>query len=167
MQQPDSNVVGDVTCQVGTKQSRTIDRYRVVTFCDHEGHDIRVVTNVMGVSAEEIAEMYKGRWAIESFFHWIKGYLDLPILFDNSKKAVFTQIFIVLSVFVLLKWFFDQVKKAVKKSISFRSFTRSFFGADSSRGMAKCGCRFPMSFEGIQRKRVTYSWLISRRGIFL
>ncbi|MBE1556119.1 IS4 family transposase [Sporosarcina limicola] len=126
MQQPDSNVVGDVTCQVGTKQSRTIDRYRVVTFCDHEGHDIRVVTNVMGVSAEEIAEMYKSRWAIESFFHWIKGYLNLPILFGNSKNAVFTQLFIALSVFVLLKWFFDQVKKTGRKSISFRSFTRSF-----------------------------------------
>ena len=123
---PDSNVLGDVTCQVGTKQSRTIHRFRVVTFCDHEGHSIRVVTNVMGVTAEEIAEMYKARWAIESFFHWIKGYLNLPILFGNSKNAVFTQLFIALSVFVLLKWFFDKVKKAVRQSISFRSFTRSF-----------------------------------------
>ena len=123
---PDSNVLGDVTCQVGTKQSRTIHRFRVVTFCDHEGHSIRVVTNVMGITAEEIAEMYKARWAIESFFHWIKGYLNLPILFGNSKNAVFTQLFIALSVFVLLKWFFDKVKKAVRQSISFRSFTRSF-----------------------------------------
>ena len=106
--QLDSNVLGDVTCQVGTKQSRTIHRYRVVTFCDHEGHSIRVVTNVMNVSAEEIADMYKARWAIESFFHWIKGYLNLPILFGNSKNAVFTQLFIALSVFVLLKWFFDK-----------------------------------------------------------
>lgn len=126
IQRLDSNISDDVTCQVGTKQSRTIHRYRVVTFCDHEGHSIRVVTNVMNVSAEEIADMYKARWAIESFFHWIKGYLNLPNLFGNSKNAVFTQLFIALSVFVLLKWFFDQVKKAVKKSISFRSFTRSF-----------------------------------------
>ena len=42
----DSNVLGDVTCQVGTKQTRTKHRYRVVTFCDHEGHTIRIVTNV-------------------------------------------------------------------------------------------------------------------------
>ncbi|CAM3066680.1 Transposase DDE domain protein [Filibacter tadaridae] len=115
-----------MTCQVGTEQSRTNHRYRVVTFYDNDGHDIRVVTNVMNVSAEEIADMYKARWAIESFFHWIKGYLNLPILFGNSKNAVFTQPFIALSVFVLLKWFFDQVKKAVRKSISFCSFTRSF-----------------------------------------
>ncbi|MBE1553857.1 hypothetical protein [Sporosarcina limicola] len=52
--------------------------------------------------------------------------MNHPILFGNSKKAVFTQLFIALSIFVLLKWFFDQVKKAVRKSISFRSFTRSF-----------------------------------------
>ncbi|MBK3497147.1 hypothetical protein JFL43_20390 [Viridibacillus sp. YIM B01967] len=53
-----------MTCQVETEQSRTIHRYRVVTFCDHEGHSIRVVTNVMNVSAEGIANMYKARWAI-------------------------------------------------------------------------------------------------------
>lgn len=70
----------------------------------------------MNVSAEGIANMYKARWAIESFFHWIKGYLNLPILFGNSKNAVFTQLFISLSVFVLVKWFFDQVKKAVSQS---------------------------------------------------
>lgn len=126
MDSTDSNVLGDVTCQVGTKQSRTIHRYRVVTFSDHEGHSIRVVTNVMNVSAEDIADMYKARWAIESFFHWMKGYLNLPILFGNSKNAVFTQLFIALIVFVLLKWFFDEVKKTVRRSISFRSFTRSF-----------------------------------------
>lgn len=122
----DSNVLGDVTCQVGTKQTRTKHRYRVVTFCDHKGHTIRVVTNVMNVNAEQIADMYKARWAIESFFHWIKGYLNIPILFGNSQNAVFTQLFIALSVFVILKWFFDQVKKNVRKSISFRSFTRCF-----------------------------------------
>ena len=98
----------------------------MVTFCDHEGLTIRVVTNVMNVNAEQIADMYKARWAIESFFHWIKGYLNLPILFGNSQNAVFTQLFIALSVFVLLKWFFDQVKQTVRKSISFRSFTRCF-----------------------------------------
>ena len=126
IQAPNSNVLGDVTCQVGTPQSRTTHRYRVVTFSDNDGHAIRVVTNVMNVSPEEISNMYKARWAIESFFHWIKGYLNLPILFGNSKNAVFVQLFIALSVFVLLKWFFDQVKKTVSKTISFRSFTRRF-----------------------------------------
>lgn len=126
MEVPDSNVLDDVTCQVGTPQSRTLYRYRVVTFCDNEGHTIRVVTTLMDVSSEEIANMYKARWAIESFFHWIKGYLNLPILFGNSKNAVFIQLFIALIVFIILKWFFDQVQKAVGKTRSFRSFTRCF-----------------------------------------
>lgn len=123
---PNSNILGDVTCQVGTSQARTHNRFRVVTFSDNDGNTIRVVTNVMDVSAEEIANMYKARWAIESFFHWIKGYLNLPILFGNSKNAVFTQLFVALIVFVLLKWFFDQVKKKIGKTVSFRSFTRCF-----------------------------------------
>lgn len=117
MEVADSNVLSDVTCQVGTEQSRTIHRYRVVTFLDNDGHPTPVVTTVMDVSAEEIANMYKARWAIESFFHWIKGYLNLPILFGNSKNVVFTQLLIALILFVLLKWFFYQVKKPVHQSI--------------------------------------------------
>lgn len=126
MNHPGSNVIQDVTCQVGTLQSRTKHRYRVVTFVDREGHEMRVVTNVMDVSAEEIAGMYKARWAIESFFHWIKGYLNVPILFGKSKNAVFTQLFVALIAFVLLKWFFDQVKKPFTQYLSFRSFSRCF-----------------------------------------
>ncbi|WP_425467662.1 transposase [Psychrobacillus soli] len=87
---------GGVTCQVGTEQSRTIHRYRVVTFRAREGNQIHVFTNEMDISAKEIANMYKNKWSIESFYHWIKGYLNLPILFDNSNNTVFAHLFIAL-----------------------------------------------------------------------
>ncbi|WP_049773683.1 transposase [Salisediminibacterium selenitireducens] len=41
-----SNVTDDITCQLGTEQSRTTHRFRVVTFNDHKGHPIRVATNM-------------------------------------------------------------------------------------------------------------------------
>lgn len=154
IQEPNSNVLGDVTCQVGSQQSRTDHRFRVVTFSDNDGNTIRVVTNVMDVSAEEIANMYKARWAIESFFHWIKGYLNLPILFGNSKNAVFTQLFIALIVFVLLKWFFDHVKKTVSKTISFRSFTRCFLAQTLELIWQSAVVNFLCKIRGNGEKRI-------------
>ncbi|WP_083769613.1 transposase [Salisediminibacterium selenitireducens] len=66
-----SNVTDDITCQLGTEQSRTTHRFRVVTFNDHKGHPIRVATNIRDLSAEAIASVYQTRWQIESFFQWI------------------------------------------------------------------------------------------------
>jgi len=122
----DSPVVGDSTCQIGTKKARTKHRFRVISFVDREGHIMRVVTNLLDVSAEKIAEMYKERWAIESFFQWIKGYLNTPVLFGNSQNAVFSQLFVGLIAYVLLKWTFDHLKKKVTGSLSFQSFCRCF-----------------------------------------
>ncbi|MGE7928115.1 transposase [Lysinibacillus xylanilyticus] len=35
--------------------------------------------------------MYKSRWSIESFFHWIKQNLKVHVLFGTTKNAVFNQ----------------------------------------------------------------------------
>ncbi|MBM7649048.1 hypothetical protein JOC78_002001 [Bacillus ectoiniformans] len=59
--QKDSNVTRDITCKLGTQQSRSEKRHRVVFFKDSEGHEIRVVTSLKHVPAEKIAGMYKAR----------------------------------------------------------------------------------------------------------
>lgn len=63
-----SNVTADFTCTMGTPQKQTEKRHRVVEFIDYEGKTMRVVTSLMNITPEEIANMYKSRWAIESFF---------------------------------------------------------------------------------------------------
>ena len=68
----DSNVTADFTCILGTTQKQTKKRHCAVQFTDHEGREMRVVTSLMDITAEEIASMYKSCWAIESFFRWIK-----------------------------------------------------------------------------------------------
>ena len=65
----------------------------------------------MNVNAEQIPDMYKASWAIESFFHWIKDYLNIPILLGNSQNVVFTKITIDLSVFVILRCFSSKKKE--------------------------------------------------------
>jgi IS4 transposase len=98
-----SNVTKDITCYLGTPQSQSEIRHRVVIFQDDHGNEIRVATNLMHLSAEQIAKMYKARWGIEVFFRWIKQNLNVPILFGTTKNAVFNQLFAALMTYVVLK----------------------------------------------------------------
>lgn len=108
-----SNVIRDITCYLGTPQCQSELRHRVVIFTDNQGHEIRVATNLMQVSAEQIADAYKARWGIEVFFRWIKQNLNVPILFGTSKNAVFNQLFAALMTYVILKWLYDHAKSFV------------------------------------------------------
>jgi IS4 transposase len=88
-------------------------RHRVVVFSDNNNHEIRVVTNLMHLSAEQIADTYKARWGIEVFFRWIKQNLNVPVLFGTTKNAVFNQLFAALMTYVVLKWLYDRAKSFV------------------------------------------------------
>lgn len=116
-----SNVTADFTCTLGTPQNETKSRHRIVEFTDDRGEIMRVVTNLMDITAEEIAGMYKSRWAIESFFRWIKQNLNVSVLFGTTKNAVFNQLFAGLITFVLLK--FIHVHGSHKKHCKPLSFT--------------------------------------------
>lgn len=121
----DSTVTSDMTCRLGTLQCRSEKRHRVVFFRDHDNREIRVVTSLMNVSAEDIASMYKARWAIESFFRWIKQNLNVSVLFGTTKNAVYNQLFAALIAYVLLKWLYNQTKTSIPKaSLSFAGFQR-------------------------------------------
>ena len=124
----DSPVLRDLTCQLGTPQCRTEKRYRVVIFKDFEGREIRVVTDLMQVTAEQIAQIYKARWQIEIFFRWIKQHLNIPTLFGTTENAVYGQLYSALIVYVLLKWLFDTVSLRVLyyAPLSVARFSRLF-----------------------------------------
>ena len=79
------------------------------------------------MTAEEIACLYKERWAIESFFRWIKQNLNVPVLFGTTPNAVFSQLFAALIAYVLLKFLHTRINsKSDIKSLSFAGFTRLF-----------------------------------------
>jgi hypothetical protein len=121
-----SSVIRDITCQLGTPQCRSEKRHRVVIFRDFEGREIRVVTDLLGITAEQIALIYKARWQIEVFFRWIKQHLNIPTLFGTTENAVYGQLFCALIVFVLLTWLFDGANHTLPRhaKISFVRFTR-------------------------------------------
>ena len=60
------------------------------------------LTNNFIVPAYIIAELYKCRWQVELFFKWIKQHLRIKSFYGTSKNAVKTQIWIAISVYVLV-----------------------------------------------------------------
>ena len=60
------------------------------------------LTNNFTLPALTIAQLYKYRWQIEIFFKWIKQYLRIKTFFGTTENAVKTQIWIAISVYVLV-----------------------------------------------------------------
>ncbi len=79
------------------------DALRRVTYCDPEtGKRLKFLTNNFTLPALAIAEIYKKRWAVELFFRWIKQHLRIKAFYGTSENAVKTQIWIAVSVYILV-----------------------------------------------------------------
>jgi hypothetical protein len=88
----------------GPKSSRLYpERLRRVKFFDAE-HERRFtfLTNNFTLPALSIAQLYKSRWQVELFFKWIKQHLRIKAFYGNSVNAVKTQVWIAISVYVLV-----------------------------------------------------------------
>jgi len=66
------------------------------------GKSLVLLTNHFGLPALSIASLYRYRWQIELFFKWIKQHLRIKAFFGTSENAVKTQIWIAVSVYVLV-----------------------------------------------------------------
>lgn len=69
---------------------------------DAESKTLVFLTNNLDLSAQTIAELYRCRWQIELFFKWIKQHLRIKSFFGTSENAVKSQIWIAVSVYVLV-----------------------------------------------------------------
>jgi transposase len=88
----------------GPKTSRRYpDPLRRISFYDAE-NDRRFVflTNNFTLPALTIAKIYKCRWQVELFFKWIKQNLHIKSFYGTSENAVKTQVWIAISVYVLV-----------------------------------------------------------------
>jgi len=79
------------------------DRLRRVRFRDVETKKTLIfITNDFVLPAHVIAALYKARWQVELFFKWVKQHLHIKAFFGTSENAVKTQIWIAMSVYVLI-----------------------------------------------------------------
>lgn len=76
---------------------------RRIRFKDPEtGKTLVFITNNFALPAATICALYKCRWQVELFFKWIKQHLRIKRFYGTSENAVKTQIWIAVSVYVLL-----------------------------------------------------------------
>jgi hypothetical protein len=72
------------------------------------------LTNNFKLPAKTITDLYRCRWQVELFFKWIKQHLRIKAFYGTSENAVKTQIWIAISVYVLVAI----VKKRMKLDLS-------------------------------------------------
>ena len=91
------------------------DKLRRIVFLDPETEKRLIfLTNNFAHPALTIAKLYKARWQVELFFKWIKQHLRIKAFYGTSANAVKTQIWIAISVYVLVA--------ILKKRLALRCF---------------------------------------------
>jgi|SRR5665213_1418647 len=79
------------------------DPLRLVSYRDPgTGKRLKFLTNNFTLPAPTVAQIYKQRWQVELFFKWIKQHLRIKAFFGTGENAVKTQIWIAISVYVLV-----------------------------------------------------------------
>jgi hypothetical protein len=79
------------------------DPFRRVRYYDVERNKrLVVLTNNFLIPAKTVADIYRLRWQVELFFKWIKQHLRIKSFFGSSPNAVKTQIWIAVSVYLLV-----------------------------------------------------------------
>jgi hypothetical protein len=113
----ESGVLSDQTVLLVTPKSLEAypDPLRRVRYRDPETQKrITLLTNRFSLEATVIAQLYRSRWRIELFFKWIKQHLRIKAFYGTSENAVKTQIWIAISVYVLVAI----VRKRLKIEVS-------------------------------------------------
>ena len=91
------------------------DKLRRIKFKDAESDKVLVfLSNNFDLSADTIAQLYRSRWQIELFFKWIKQNLRIKAFYGTSENAVKTQIWIAVTVYLLIAI----LKKRLKIEVS-------------------------------------------------
>lgn len=100
------------------------DPVREIGVLLEDGKSLRVVTNDLDAPAQEIADLYKRRWAIELFFRWVKQTLRIKHFLGRSENAVRIQIAVALIAYLLLRLAKDAVK-IVESPLAFARLIRA------------------------------------------
>jgi hypothetical protein len=89
--------------QKNSRRNPFQDPVREIRVKTDTGKVLRILCNDLDASAQEIADLYKRRWAIELFFRWIKQSLKITRFLGTSENAIRIQIAVALIAFLLLR----------------------------------------------------------------
>jgi transposase len=126
---PGSNILSDRIGFLPSRQAKSRrnpmqDAVREVRVTTETGKVLRILSNDLDASAEEIAGLYRRRWAIELFFRWIKQILKITRFVGTSENAVRIQIAVALIAFLLLR-LAQAAQKATLSPVVFSRLVRA------------------------------------------
>jgi len=102
----DSAVLADQIVRLSTAHShgRYPETLRLVHYRDQEGKKYVFLTNLPDLPALAVADLYRQRWQIETFFRWIKQNLKIKTFYGTSENGVLIQIWTAMIAYLLLLW---------------------------------------------------------------
>jgi len=106
-------------------------KLRRIKFYDRENDRMLIfLTNNFKLAATDIAQLYKHRWDIETFFKWIKQHLKIKSFWGRTENAVKTQIWIAIATYTLVaiakkKFMLQQSLYEILQILSINTFDRT------------------------------------------
>jgi len=91
-------ILTDINSKKGYPQTLQQIKYRD----EKTAKTFNFLTNNFLIPAQTVADLYRYRWQVELFFKWIKQHLRIKSFFGTSENAVKSQIWIAISVYVLV-----------------------------------------------------------------
>jgi Transposase DDE domain/Domain of unknown function (DUF4372) len=120
-----SDRIGFLPARQATSRRNPIqDAVREVRVTTDTGKVLRILSNDLDANAQEIADLYRRRWAIELFFRWVKQTLKITRFVGASENAVRIQIAVALIAFLLLR-LAQATQKAIPSPIAFARLVRT------------------------------------------
>ena len=104
------------------------EHLRRIRYNDIEtGKALVFMTNHHLLPAATVCALYKNRWKVELFFKWVKQHLRIKQFFGTSENAVKTQLWIAISVYVLVAIIHKQLKRSVSLYTSLQVLSIAIF----------------------------------------
>lgn len=98
------------------------EEFRLVVYEDYTTNVVYTfMTTDLDLPAITIAELYRERWKIETFFKWIKQHLHIKAFYGTSPNAGYCQIWIAISTYLLIA----VAKKKLDMAISLYTFAQT------------------------------------------
>jgi hypothetical protein len=110
--------------QAKSRRNPMQDAVREVRVVTETGKVLRILSNDLDATAQEIADLYKRRWAIELFFRWVKQTLRITRFLGTSENAVRIQIAVAFIAFLLLR-LAQATQKTLKSPLTFARLIRA------------------------------------------
>lgn len=110
--------------QAKSRRNPMQDAVREVRVATETGKVLRILSNDLDATAQEIADLYKRRWAIELFFRWVKQVLKITRFLGTSENAARIQIAVALIAFLMLR-LAQAAHRTAKSPLAFARLVRA------------------------------------------